>query len=189
MKVDISKKSEFLPFALLLPVVFFAFFSLTVLLRSSNPEFKLHSSDYDLNGTLPAMKPEKTIEEINQETALSLFVLTNQERKNDLVWNECLAEKAIERAEYIVNNDFFYHEDKNGDYPYKKMIPSCLDNGFQDAGENLSSESTDPQSIHQSLMNSPTHRDNILSEKYTQMGVGCFDDVCVQFFASPRIVQ
>lgn len=50
-------------------------------------------------------------------------------------------------------------------------------------GENLAKDFENSEKMNKALMNSPTHRDNIMNEKYKKIGVGCYDNVCVEFFA------
>jgi uncharacterized protein YkwD len=67
----------------------------------------------------------------------------------------------------------------------RKLIDSCNQNRIH-AGENIiykGIRSVDTNKAQLMLMQSPTHRENILSEKYAKMGIGCFEDICVEFFS------
>ena len=128
----------------------------------------------------PAKIVEKTVVEQVAEMDFSLYKLANKERKKKMVWNPCLANKAEERAKDIFETKLFSHEDRNGKIPYKTIINMCIE--YAHAGENLSTDFQHPEEAHYALMNSPTHKANIIGD-YTDMGVGCFENVCVEFFA------
>lgn len=131
----------------------------------------------------------------SKQLAKELFNLANKERKISpkrldwkLEWNDCLSEKAVERAGLIEETGQFDHKSENGDYPYRSMVNSCYLNGFQFAGENLSSGSLNilnANIIHKYFMDSQSHRDNILSGDFTEMGAGCHGNICVEFFGTP----
>jgi uncharacterized protein YkwD len=157
----------------------------------------LFSSVSFLGGVFACFKFQKPIvqaevqyvpKETMETYAFTLFNLANTSRtaesKKELLWNNCLAEQARERAGYIAETGTFEHEDNNGNKPFKDMIQKCLN--YTHAGENLTKNFPKPEWANQWLMNSPTHRANILG-KYKQMGVGCVetetDTYCVQFFA------
>lgn len=115
--------------------------------------------------------------------ARELFEYANEARGsgNELIWNDCLAEKAIERASDIYETRILEHTNANGEEPFIGMIQSC--GNFPIRGENLSGGYTNARDAHFGLMQSLKHRGNILDTDYSEIGIGCFEDACVVFFA------
>jgi len=111
-----------------------------------------------------------------------LFEFANNEREIKLEWNECLAEKAVERAKDMSERNYFSHTDPlTGETLAWNLINSCID--YRYAGENLAMDFNDASIAHRALMNSELHRKNILNINFRQMGVGCFRNICVELFA------
>jgi uncharacterized protein YkwD len=116
-----------------------------------------------------------------QERARRLFDLAHKENGR-LKWDECLGKRAAERARKMFARNYFAHEDpKTGTKPAWDLVSSCHHCRY--AGENLSRGYDPPEAVHQALMDSPTHRENILSVRFTRLGVGCYENICVQLFA------
>lgn len=120
-----------------------------------------------------------------------LFQYANVERDKDLKWDKCLAEQAELRAKDIydkgfANKEFDYHEG------YQDYIEKC--GNWEKMGENISSvknnlELEDSQyKAHYGLMESPTHKKNIIDPEFEKLGVGCYEEgerkICIQFFTN-----
>jgi|WetSurMetagenome_2_1015567.scaffolds.fasta_scaffold06409_2 uncharacterized protein YkwD len=117
----------------------------------------------------------------DEEKARQLFRLAQREN-GCLKWDECLAGKAFKRAKELVKEDTFAHMDpKTGKNPAWDMVKEC--HSFRYAGENLAKGDVSAEALHRALMQSPTHRANLISSKYRSLGVGCYGQVCVQLFA------
>ena len=113
--------------------------------------------------------------------ATRLFELARKENGR-LHWNECLSEKAYYRARKLVIRKEFEHKDPaTGVNPAWEMMRSC--GRWYNAGENLAKGYESADVIHRALMKSPTHRRNIQDFRYDQLGVGCYDYICVELFA------
>jgi uncharacterized protein YkwD len=111
-----------------------------------------------------------------------IISLTNRERVIPLRESDCLSSKASERAKELVVNDYFGHVSPlTGKNPAWEMIESCVDYSY--AGENLIKDFKKAKNAHFALMNSKTHRDNIVNVEFHQMGVGCYEEVCVELFS------
>ena len=54
---------------------------------------------------------------------------------------------------------------------------------FYAAGENIASGQTGPETVVEDWMSSMGHRENILSEEFSRIGIGYLDDAWVQLFA------
>jgi hypothetical protein len=122
-----------------------------------------------------------------RERAGKLFELARKENRA-LRWDSCLAMKASLRAKKMVVQHYFDHEDpKTGKNPVWKTISLCIPAKKRvpkvPAGENLAKGIGTPDIIHRALMESPTHRQNILDRRFNHMGVGCYDYICVELFA------
>ena len=107
-----------------------------------------------------------------------LFVLANQEREEKLEWSSCLSEKAEERAKFLVTHNYWAHYTEDGTTPWM-FIKDC---GYRIAGENLARDFSTKEEMHQAFMNSEGHRKNIINTKFTEMGTGCFENICVEYF-------
>lgn len=153
---------------LLLLLGIFSAFSVAVILSWGNPD---------------AERISDTVEEKTRVLVpFEFYQLANKERNTPLAWNQCIADKATERAKYIVDNAYFEHSDLTGNKPYREMIEQCVD--WEKAGENLAGGYYTTIEAHEAFMHSPTHRALILDTAYNQMGVGCVEYVCVEFFAN-----
>ena len=114
--------------------------------------------------------------------ARQMFLLLKQENPR-LAWNQCLAEAACIRAKHLASTNSFSHRDPvSGKNPAFDMIKSnCSE--FRVIGENFARGSDDPKELHRALMESPSHRSNIMDPQYELVGVGCCEDYCVELFA------
>jgi uncharacterized protein YkwD len=123
-----------------------------------------------------------TMEEKNK--ARNLFRLAKGEHRR-LKWDPCLAQKALSRARQLAASGVFEHEDpKTGTNPVWKLTARCYRlRNTVDFGENLSQGNNTAEKIHEALMESPKHRKNILDPRFSRLGVGCWDNICVQLFA------
>jgi len=116
-----------------------------------------------------------------EEKAIKLYKYARKENPR-LRWDECLAKKAYQRARQMVKRDYFEHNDpRTGENPSWDLVIECFRCRF--AGENLSKGYDSPETVHDALMRSRTHRKNIKDTRFTLLGVGCYDYICVQLFA------
>lgn len=116
-----------------------------------------------------------------QEKALALFLLAQKENHR-LEWDACLARKAFMRAKEMVKDGYFAHGDpKTGENPAWEKVAQC--NGYQYAAENLVKGYESAERFHRTLMQSLTHRANVVNPRHGFLGVGCYEYVCVQLFA------
>ncbi|MCR4433786.1 MAG: S-layer homology domain-containing protein [Caldiserica bacterium] len=121
------------------------------------------------------------------EKATFLLGLINKERANaglnSLEWDSTLADFAQKYATEMGTNEFFSHVSPiSGSFQERAKV--LFDQGFTFVGENLArvnnigSFTTEAllSSIHNSFMNSPTHRDNIMNPNWTSVGIGFWSD-------------
>ena len=81
--------------------------------------------------------------------------------------------RAVARAHSIdmYKRGYFAHVDPDGRDPFERMEASGI--SFSYAGENLALAPT-VALVHQGLMNSPKHKDNILKPEFTDLGIGVY---------------
>ncbi len=121
--------------------------------------------------------------------------LTNSEREDvaavPLVRNALLDEAARLKAEHMAENSYFAHYSPDGVSPWVWFDE--VDYTYAHAGENLAIHFNDSNAVVSAWMKSPLHKANIVSDKYTEIGVGTakgkfdgYDTVfVVQLFGTP----
>jgi len=122
-----------------------------------------------------------------RKRANGLYQLARRENRS-LRWNGCLATQAFMRAKRMSSEGYFEHRDpRTGRNPVWKSVSICVNaespGARASAAENLAKGAETPEVIHKALMASPTHRKNILDRRFNRMGVGCYDEICVELFA------
>lgn len=99
--------------------------------------------------------------------------LTNQKRAQagvpSLEYNYALSEAARLKGENMLLLDYWAHTAPDGTEPWKFFAD--VDYKYRYAGENLARDFSDPTSAVDAWMASPSHRDNLLSGKYKEIGV------------------
>lgn len=124
---------------------------------------------------------ERRMAEGDREKARKLFDFAFQENRR-LKWDECLAQQAAKRAADMARRGRFDHRDpETGRNPAWAMVAQC--HRCTCAGENLARGYQSARSTHNALMESPPHRKNILDPRFQLLGVGCYDEICVELFA------
>jgi hypothetical protein len=112
--------------------------------------------------------------QIPVETIVSL---TNSERAKynlpQLQNNAQLADAARRKASDMFANNYWAHYSPTGVKPW--YFINAAGYTYLHAGENLARDFSDPDSVINAWMNSPTHRDNVLSPKYQDIGVAVVD--------------
>ena len=121
--------------------------------------------------------------------------LTNDERQltdvQPLSRNPILDEAARQKAEHMAEKGYFAHYSPGGVSPWHWFREVGYQ--FAYAGENLAVHFTDSRAVVQAWMDSPSHRENIENENFTEIGVGTargqyngFDTIfVVQMFGTP----
>lgn len=99
--------------------------------------------------------------------------LTNEARASvgadPVALQENLNEAARLKAEDMLEQQYFDHYGPNGETPWQWFHAAGY--RYTYAGENLASNFTDAESLHQAWMNSQTHRENIVNANYRDMGL------------------
>ncbi|MFY2823744.1 CAP domain-containing protein [Ruegeria sp. MALMAid1280] len=114
-----------------------------------------------------------------------MLALINEERTsrglNPLKLETRLNDSAEDHSAWMLNTDTFSHTGSNGSSATERMQDAGFDfSGNWRSGENIAWQSErgaqgisdDVEQLHQSLMNSPGHRANILNPDYEYIGIG-----------------
>lgn len=138
-----------------------------------------------LSSTLPpppSVKRSVRPDSEERQKAFDLYMFARKENRR-LVWDRCLAGKAFLRAKELVTHGYFDHEDPatHTNPVWDRLLEGCYGNAVW-AGENLVQGVDAAENVHKAFMNSPTHRENILNPRFSRIGVGCYDYVCVELF-------
>jgi hypothetical protein len=108
---------------------------------------------------------------IGADTILSM---SNEVRKQNgeaaLTPNSTLMSAAQAKAEHMVANKYFAHFSPDGKIPWDFFKEAGYT--YKVAGENLAITNEDDQEVITGWMNSPTHRENLLSSEYSDIGIG-----------------
>ncbi|API93776.1 CAP domain-containing protein [Virgibacillus pantothenticus] len=117
-----------------------------------------------------------------------IFDITNimrqQRDKEKLQWEKSVGEVAFLHSKDMAVNKYFSHSSQDG-----RGLKERLDEGkvaFVAAGENIAAQYPDAAAAMEGWLNSEGHREALLSEKYTHLGVGVYRLYYTQnFLAKP----
>ncbi len=129
------------------------------------------------------ISPEKIIELTNIERAKS--------NAGALRENRLLSEAARQKAADMFAFNYWAHISPSGRTPWAFFTD--VDYKYQYAGENLARDFSDPESVIKAWLNSPSHRENLVNQKYQEIGVAVVDGtlqgvettLVVQLFGTP----
>lgn len=125
----------------------------------------------------------------------NILALVNESRAKAglpvLSLNATLTQAATAKADDMLKGDYFSHTSPTGKSPWYWIKRSGY--RYRSAGENLALNYYSAEEQHTAWMNSETHRANILSPKFEEIGIamaegkinGTTSLVVVQVFASP----
>ncbi|MDB4897121.1 MAG: SCP-like extracellular [Firmicutes bacterium] len=80
-----------------------------------------------------------------------------------------IVQTARAKSRDMISNGYFGHQSPTLGLPFDQMKVAGIT--YRSAGENLAGNQS-VAAAHKALMNSPGHRANILSPKYTKIGIG-----------------
>jgi hypothetical protein len=110
-------------------------------------------------------------------TPENIINLTNRERvawgMNTLQSNPQLSAAALAKANDMFEKQYWDHFGPNGESPWQFIRASGYDYVY--AGENLAKGFRTAEGIHEAWMASPTHKENIISGNYRDIGVAVLD--------------
>ncbi len=169
--------------------IFYGGLFLFLLVLFLNSEIKITKSPSDISeqneqkwGEGIIRNEERSNKEISPEvffegTEEDIIFLANEERKKQgletLAKNEKLMQSALQKALDMKNNHYFDHVSPDGIQPW--FFAEKVGYKYSTMGENLAEGFFSAQSVHQAWMNSPGHRENILSASFEEIGVAIVD--------------
>lgn len=130
-------------------------------------------------------------------TAQKVLDLTNVERQkrglSPLRLNPVLSRSAEAKAQDMFAQNYWAHNAPDGKTPWTFFQNAGY--RYTIAGENLAKDFYDTESMMKAWMKSPTHKDNIVSSKYQEIGIGTVNGVLdgvkttlvVQHFGTPLV--
>lgn len=143
----------------------------------------LSAPQINILGYASNIPPEKVVE------------LTNQKRLENgvgaLSFNSSLSEAARLKALDMLEDDYWAHIAPDGKEPWDFF--KSVGYSYRYAGENLARDFSDTNSAIEAWLASPSHRENMLSGKYTEIGVAVVEGdlagkdttLIVQLFGTP----
>jgi uncharacterized protein YkwD len=123
--------------------------------------------------------------------------LTNQEREKNgigiLSENSALDQAAIAKANDMFAQNYWAHISPTGKTPWEFIRSANY--SYTAAGENLARDFDKSPQVVEAWMNSPSHKENLLSGKFTEIGVGVVSGtlegkettLVVQMFGHPSV--
>lgn len=113
----------------------------------------------------------------SQIAPAEIIRLTNLEREkqglSDVNLDPELSAAAAQKAADMFARDYWAHVSPIGTQPW--FFITAAGYNYRYAGENLARDFSDPNSVVTAWMNSPSHRENLLSAKYHDIGVAVVD--------------
>lgn len=113
----------------------------------------------------------------SQISPSAIIELTNRQRQNAglnlLKENKLLDAAAAAKAADMFARDYWAHNTPDGIEPWSFISNSGY--SYLHAGENLARDFRDPASVVTAWMNSASHKDNLLSPKYQDIGIAVVD--------------
>ncbi|MBI1871934.1 hypothetical protein HYS10_00790 [Candidatus Collierbacteria bacterium] len=107
----------------------------------------------------------------------TIVELTNKERQkfglSSLKLNAKLSQAAQAKAHDMFAKNYWAHNAPDGREPWGFILDSGY--SYLHAGENLARDFNNPDSIVEAWMKSPTHKANLISSKYQDIGVAVVD--------------
>lgn len=107
-------------------------------------------------------------------TPQNILQLTNQTRRNvgigDLKLNDKLSRAAQAKAQDMLAGQYFAHTSPSGTTPWIWIKKAGY--AYRHAGENLAVHFSSAEEVQEGWMASPSHRANIVSSKFSELGVG-----------------
>lgn len=135
---------------------------------SNNPQFANPNLIYPGDKvTVPLFTATKSVE---AEVARLVNVERAKNGLQPLTLNWQLSRVARYKSEDMRDKGYFSHNSPTYGSPFDMM--KSFNIAYSSAGENIAAGQTTAQAVMESWMNSPGHRQNILSANYTQIGVG-----------------
>lgn len=98
--------------------------------------------------------------------------IRNQFDKERLVWDELTAGVAFRHSKDMAIHNYFSHISLDGDGLEERLRESKIQ--YVSAGENIAAQYPDAPAVVEGWLNSEGHREALLNEDYTHLGVGVY---------------
>ena len=129
----------------------------------------------------PPSAPEQ-VAQLVREAVAEANRLRREHGVRELVIDEKLSEVAQAHAEDMARRNYFSHETPEGVNPFRRMQKGGVH--FVRAAENIAMGPVTAQRVFALWMDSPGHRQNLLSDAYGRQGLGFAGGYWVQDFAN-----
>lgn len=107
-------------------------------------------------------------------------VLRIRHELEELQWDDKTAEVAFAHSKDMADEDYFSHEsEKFGNLSDRLKAADVL---YQLAGENIAANYTDAPAVVEGWLNSESHREALLNEEFSHLGVGVYQKHYTQNF-------
>ena len=103
---------------------------------------------------------------------------------NNLIWDEETAEVAYLHSKDMSETNTFSHTSEQFGDLTERLIKGNIP--FELAGENIAANYLDAPSVIHGWLNSNGHRNSLLSDKFTHIGVGVYKKYYTQNFVKRR---
>ncbi|TLS53721.1 SCP-like extracellular [Paenibacillus antri] len=130
--------------------------------RNANPQSSGDASRF----------PQQVLDLVNKERAKAGL--------KSLSMNNELSRMAMDKAQDMINNNYFDHQSPTYGSPFDMMNAYGI--SYNTAAENIAKGQRSPTEVMSSWMNSQGHRANILNGSFTQIGVAYYNGGWVQVF-------
>ena len=161
--------------------------------------FVLTQSSLQLLRYVPVLPEGFVLGYASNITASQVVDLTNSERSKSglesLSYNSVLSEAAAQKANHMFSYNYWAHISPDGSTPWEFIRSAGY--SYSVAGENLARDFDSSSPMMEAWMNSPTHKENIVNQKYSEIGVAVVDGILqgvettlvVQMFGTPSTPQ
>ncbi len=123
-------------------------------------------------------------EAIEEGLEQQIFDLTNEIRTvhelERLSWDEQAADAAKAHSKDMLEENYFSHYSLNGDGLKERLLAANAH--YLSAGENIAAHYVDAPAVIHGWLNSEGHREALLKEEYTHLGVGVYQSFYTQNF-------
>jgi len=149
-------------------------------IRILNGDVLLQHSPYQLEYRGSLSEPNELSQEdwlkVEEGMEQQIFDLTNIFRifhdKETLGWEEAASEVAFMHSKDMEENNYFSHYNPDGDGLKERLAQ--LDIAYFSAGENIAAMYPDAPAAMEGWLNSEGHREALLNDNYTHLGVGVY---------------
>jgi len=134
-----------------------------------------------LESPLPSPALEEEVERAKEK---QIFDITNvirvRHHLQPLKWDDQTASAALDHSKDMYESNDFSHTSKTyGDLKDRLQAKEVL---YEAAGENIAANYTDAPAVVEGWLNSKGHRDSLLKEEFTHLGVGVYKKHYTQNF-------